>query len=558
MEDYHDEGMEQLAEEDFIIFLMATQGEGDPTDNARGFHDWMKSKEREGDELSKVSYTCFGLGNKQYEHYNKMGREFNKHMLRLGGKLVGEYGEGDDDDDLEGDFNSWMDKVLPAVADKFNLGAATSAGPVLEYELITHGKSEKVSEVPDSTKGIIDAHKWLPAKLTAMRELQDSEKSGRSTLHVELSGPDGTDYREGSYGYAPGDHVAVRCENNPKLVAALGSKLGLDLGSQISLKAKPGSVCKPYRFPSPCLLRDCLGKYLDICTPPTQEFLRGLAPFADGNDKEALEMLGSPNGKDRYQVEITKPCLNVLEVLDKYESLKPTAGAILELLPRLGTRFYSISSSPLAAKDSIHLTVAVVRYKGGDGSVGEREGVASTWFERMRTGRNVEIYMNKAEFKLPKKISAPVVMVGPGTGLAPFRGFIQERQEQKKGGCKTGETVMFFGCRSKSYDYIYQADLEAAEADGSLTNLLVAFSRDQAEKVYVQHLVEQQAALIYRLLIEEGGHFYICGDAAEMARDVQAALLKAVETAGGLSTEEAGKKIQELKDSHRFQLDVWA
>merc|ERR1711990_183928 len=149
-------------------------------------------------------------------------------------------------------------------------------------------------------------------------------------------------------------------------------------------------------------------------------------------------------------------------------------------------------------------------------------------------------------------------MVGPGTGLAPFRGFIQERQEQKRGGCKIGETVMFFGCRSKAYDYIYQSDLESAEADGTLTQLFCAFSRDQAKKVYVQHLIAEQGAMVYRLLVEEGGSFYICGDAAEMSRDVQVALLKAFEEAGSMSTAEAEKKIQALKDGGRFQLDVWA
>ena len=209
-------------------------------------------------------------------------------------------------------------------------------------------------------------------------------------------------------------------------------------------------------------------------------------------------------------------------------------------------------------KDAIHLTVAVVRYGGGKGTVGDREGVASTWFERMRTGRQFDMYMNTADFKLPKDHATPVVMVGPGTGLAPFRGFIQDRQAHRQAHGSSGEMVMIFGCRSKSYDYIYQKELEAAEADGTLTKLLCAFSRDQKEKVYVQHLVGQHQEMLWRMLVEEKGHFYICGDAANMAADVQAAVGKAFERAGGLSPARAEDKMQELKAAGRFQLDVWA
>ena len=602
--------MELLADETFVVFLMATHGEGDPTDNAIGFYEYLKDKDREEDELKNVKFSCFGLGRPlasqtanateltlrwrlqatgststttRWERYAAKHcrvscpcvcvgddcsephglclQEFNKHMTRLGAQIVGEYGEGDDNEDLDGDYNAWLEKTVPAIVTEF-LGAdaanASASGPQeLEYLLTLHDETEMKTN-PASTEGIIDKHKWLPATLTTVRELQDKQQSGRSTLHVELSGPDNTDYARGPYAYEPGDHVAVRCENNPKLVAALGSRLNADLNKWVTLKAKPGSVCPTYRFPSPCLLRDVFAKYLDICTPPSQEVLRGLAPYAQGAEKEALEALSHSKNKAAYKAEIVEPCLTLLEVLDMFGSLEPDLAAVLELLPRLASRFYSISSSPSAVKDAIHLTVAVVRYGGGKGTVGDREGVASTWFERMRTGRQFDMYMNTADFKLPKDHATPVVMVGPGTGLAPFRGFIQDRQAHRQAHGSSGEMVMIFGCRSKSYDYIYQKELEAAEADGTLTKLLCAFSRDQKEKVYVQHLVEQHQEMLWRMLVEEKGHFYICGDAANMAADVQAAVGKAFERAGGLSPARAEDKMQELKAAGRFQLDVWA
>lgn len=338
------------------------------------------------------------------------------------------------------------------------------------------------------------------------------------------------------------------------------TRLGADANMVLSLKAKKGSFSATYRFPCPSLLRDVLAKYLDICTPPTQSILKALLPFVeDDSEKDAIKLLSSKEGKDQYTSVIATPCLTVLEVLDKFPSLKPPLAAMLELLPRLQTRFYSISSSPKAVDDAIHLTVAVVRYATHTDQ-SEREGVASTWFDRMREGRDVEIFMRTSDFHMPKKASSPLVMVGPGTGLAPFRGFIQDRQADRKTGDTTaiGPMAMFFGCRSKAQDYIYQADLEAAEADGTITNLLTAFSRDQKEKVYVQHLIDQNQEMVYNLLEKEQGSFYVCGDAAAMARDVHRSLQKLFVSQGGLSEDAAEQKLSAMKKAGRYCLDVWA
>lgn len=565
MEDYHADDMEDLAHEPYVIFLVATHGEGDPTDNAIGFYEWISSKEREQDDLKDVKFSVFGLGNKQYEHYNSMGRNFNSYMEKLGGTRIGVYGEGDDDVALEDDYQAWLEENVSIIATHFTgADCGASEGPAdPEYILQDHGEytdTAPPTPITESTESVIDKQPWLPASLTAIRELQDKDKSGRSTLHVEVSAPPGTDYTSGPYAYVPGDHIGVRAENNPKMVAALGARLGCHLNNSVTLKAKPGSVCGTYRFPSPCLVRDALGKYLDICTPPHQDMLNALAQYAgEPDEKEALLKLAKFANKELYHREITASCLTVLEVLDKFPSLKPPLSAMLEVLPRLSTRLYSISSSPKQVSNAIHLTVAVVRY-GADGATGDREGVASTWFERMRDGREMQIFMRTSDFHLPKDVSKPVVMVGPGTGLAPFRGFIQERQEQRRAGAKgIGRMAMLFGCRSKSYDYIYQNDLESAEADGTISNLLVAFSRDQKEKVYVQNLLEKNASTVFKMLHEEEGAFYICGDAAAMATDVLAALAKSVFAgAGKLSAKEAEDYIQKMKDEGRFGLDVWA
>merc|ERR1740130_437243 len=197
MEDYHADGMEELEHEPYVVFLMATHGEGDPTDNAIDFTAWLTSKEREDDDLKNVKFSVFGLGNRQYDQFNKMGKDYDQLMEKMGATRIGEYGEGDDDEDLEDDFKTWMAANVPVIAQHFMGDVAdTDAGPVeMDFELTEFPEGSKATPVRASTKTIVDNQMWLPATLTGMRELQDKKLSGgRSTLHVEISGPTGTSY----------------------------------------------------------------------------------------------------------------------------------------------------------------------------------------------------------------------------------------------------------------------------------------------------------------------------------------------------------------------------
>jgi len=563
MEVFEMDGMELLSEEKLVVFFTATHGEGDPTDNARSFYEYLDSKDRAPDELKGLKFAVFGLGNRQYEQYNSMGRFFDKRMEELGATRVGQYGEGDDDEDIEADYDAWKDGITPILKEEFGCDSGEPVGAAeLEFSLATVSnkatadaveKGMNACFVSASVKSVIDNQVWLPGEMVVKKELQTN--SDRSTLHIEIK-PTG----QGDYSFAPGDHIGVRSENNPKTVGALGTRLGLDLKQVVSLRSVDPTASKPFRFPSPCTIQVALSAWLDIETPARPEFLSFVARYAsDAAEKEELSKLGSAEGKEAYSSTIQDKRLNLIDLLDKFKSLLIPAGALLELLPRLQTRFYSISSSLREKKNSIHLTAAVVRYPSALASgAADREGVATTWFERMRVGHSIQLCMRSAGFHLPDDKTKPVVMVGPGTGLAPFRGYIQEYQAMRRSGVETGPMVLFFGCRSSKQDYIYQEELEAAKSDGTISHLFTAFSRDQPEKVYVQHLIAQQAQLLATYLLKDGGSFYICGDAASMATQVNDTLIDVFKTAGGLDQEGAVQKIKDMKHEKRYLTDVWA
>lgn len=244
-------------------------------------------------------------------------------------------------------------------------------------------------------------------------------------------------------------------------------------------------------------------------------------------------------------------------MLQEFPSARPTLGAFFgSIAPRLQPRFYSISSSPALHPRSVHITCAVVKETLPSGRV--HEGVASTWLAAAKKGTKVPVFIRRSAFKLPQAPSTPVVMVGPGTGLAPFRGFLQERLAQAAKGVALGPGVLYFGCRNRAHDFIYQQELEAAVQKGGLSALNVAFSRDGAVKDYVQHHMARQGAELWRLLGPQGkGYLYVCGDAKNMAKDVHRTLHSVIMEVTGCSGPQAEEEVKAMADQGRYLKDVW-
>ncbi|KAK3235021.1 multidrug-resistance type transporter aminotriazole resistance, variant 2 [Cymbomonas tetramitiformis] len=568
-----DSAQDDLQTPDASLVLCSTYGDGEPPDTCLPFFEWLQKKTEQEEEegLSEMKFGVFALGNTQYEHFNNSGKNLDKFFAKLGAERIIDLGLGDDNEDIEEDFNKWKATVIPALASSGivklpGVGVDEASAPdtvVKAYVVETLEGAQGIAfpEVNVSkTKGY-DAHNPFKATLSARRELHTS-MSERSCLHVEV------DLDGSQLSYETGDHLGIFPENDADLVKKMAARLEVDGEMMISVhdpaKSSKGGALKAVGEPNPLghvgplSVATALARYCDLLTPLRKPALTALAAFtSDAAQKEELERMAGPDGKTAYADWMMKPYRSVLEVLEAFPTCKPPLGAFFcSVVPRLQVRYYSISSSPRVAPSSPHCTVAVVAGATGTGRM--HRGVASTWLGGLEVGKNLQVpaFVRKSSFRLPVDPTVPIVMVGPGTGLAPFRGFIQERMALKAEGAELGPALLFFGCRSKTVDFIYERELHEAEAAGVM-RLDVAFSREGGAKVYVQHRIAQRGEEVYKLLKTSSGHFYICGDAKNMAKDVHKALLDLLSAEGGLSGVDAEKYVQEMTASGRYSRDVW-
>ncbi|XP_031568729.1 NADPH--cytochrome P450 reductase-like [Actinia tenebrosa] len=552
-------------ENGLAIFVMATYGEGDPTDNAQEFYEWLQN---DRDDMDCLNYTVFALGNKTYEHFNAMGRIVDKKLEEMGAKRVFERGEGDDDGNIEEDFVRWREEFWPAVLKFYNINVRDikrSLSTCIErqfkleiHEDISEDKifAGEVSRLKSyqRQRPPFDAKNPYLAPIRINRELH---KGGdRSCMHIEL------DISGASIKYDAGDHVGIYPTNDHELVDKIGKMLNVDLDTVMSLVNVDEDASKKNPFPCPTTYRTALLHYVDITSTVKTHVLRELAEYAkDPKEKEFLMNISNSteDAKHQYNEWIVKCHRHIVAVLEDMPSLRPPLAHILELLPRLQCRYYSISSSSKLNPKSIHVTAVVVRYTTKTGRL--QKGVATTWLQtKIPKGDDcphVPIFVRKTTFRLPFKPVTPVIMVGPGTGLAPFRGFIQDRHHSVKQGKKVGDTVLYFGCRKKSEDYIYEDELSEYVKDGTITQLHVAFSREQENKVYVQNKMKDTKESIWKIL-DNGGHIYVCGDARNMARDVHSVIVEIARENGGMSENEAIDFVKKLGAKGRYSTDVWS
>ncbi|XP_046741099.1 NADPH--cytochrome P450 reductase isoform X1 [Diprion similis] len=542
------------------VFCMATYGEGDPTDNAMEFVDWLKS----GDgDLTGLNYAVFGLGNKTYEHYNEVAIYIDHRLEQLGATRVFELGLGDDDANIEDDFITWKDKFWPAVCQHFGIVATGEDISIRQYKLTEHIelKPERIytGEIArlhsfQNQRPPFDAKNPFLAPVKVNRELH-GPKSERSCMHIEF------DIEGSKMRYEAGDHLAVYPVNDANLVEKIGEKCGVDLDTIITLTNTDEESSKKHPFPCPCTYRTALTHYLDITSNPRTHVIKELADYAsDPVDKEKLKLMASTSaeGKALFNQWVTQANRNIVHILEDIPSLKPALDHLCELLPRLQCRYYSISSSPKFHPTTVHITAVLVEYKTSTGRL--NKGVTTTWLKQKHPSDPpalVPIFVRKSQFRLPTRSSTPIIMIGPGTGLAPFRGFIQERDHARKEGKEVGDTILYFGCRRRDEDYLYQEELDEYVKSGTL-KLHAAFSREQAQKEYVTHLLERNKEELWNVIGENNGHIYICGDARNMARDVHNILIKVVMEKGKMTEMEATAYIKKMDTQKRYSSDVWS
>jgi NADPH-ferrihemoprotein reductase len=592
--DLEDFSADDLASEGTVVFVVATYGEGEPTDNAKDFYAWLMDDDRQPDLLERVRFAVFGLGNRTYEHYNAIGRAIDRRMEELSAHRFYEKGEGDDDSSLEEDFAKWKKGLWGPLCRLHGLpfeGGAAGEDTAEDYQVkarnvlvyVDHASEEgqlalqRLKEtghaIGTRKQGVHDLKNPLICEVVVNRELHGST-SERSCRHIEIAIPD-------TITYEPGDHVGVYANNDPALVLALAARLGVeaDLDRLIALAPAAatgaGSAKKGYSM-GPVTLRQALLELVDITTPPRKSLLHALVQYAR-SEKDAAVLKALSGSSDQpsqepqlqYAQWVKEDRRTIGEVLEALPSVEVPVGHLLELLPALAPRYYSISSSPLEHPRRLHITCVVTRFVTRTGRL--HHGVCSTHFLRLLPDRavgtdeggerpaTVPLFVRKSQFRLPKSPSTPLIMVGPGTGIAPFRGFIHHRKhldvvDPTSG---RGEAVLFFGCRERAKDFLYEDELNAALASGHLSSVLVAFSREQTEKVYVQDRLREHKDLVWRLLDESNAHFYICGDAAQMAPAVRAAVVDIVAERLGGDRERAEAYVAALHEQGRWATDVW-
>lgn len=538
-----------------VILCMATYGEGDPTDNAQQFYEYISSNEI---DLNGVRFAVFGLGNKTYEHYNEMGKFFDRRMEELNAVRVFELGLGDDDGNLEEDFMRWREGFWPAVTQSFGWELSEEAGSERQYRF-------DVVEDPNTTLFIgeygrigafekqrppFDQKNPLMAVVGVNRELH-KEKSDRSCRHIEF------DTRGARIRYEAGDHLGVFPTNDSALVEELCQLLGANMDLVFRLTNLDEESSKRSPFPCPCTIRTAFTHYVDICAPVKSHVLKALAEYtSDEKEKEHLLLLStaSEEGLKEYGNFIQRDRRSIVDVLRYFHSCKPPVDYLLELLPRLQARYYSISSSPKLDAEKIAITAVVTRYTIGDRLI---KGVCTNYLLHKSEGDKIPVFVRKSMMRLPHRLTTAVIMIGPGTGFAPFRGFIQERYWHKQQGKEVGPMSLYFGCRRPDQDYIYEDELNEFVAAGVIADLNVAFSRLSDKKVYVQDLLWKNREPLHNA-VEGGAHIYVCGDARNMARDVQNTFTKIFVEVGGKTESEAQKFLKELERQRRYQTDVWS
>lgn len=490
-----------------LLVIVSTHGEGDPPDNALSFHEYVHG--RRAPKLDHLSFSVLSLGDSSYEFFCQTGKEFDERFEELGGTRL--FDRVDCDLDYDEPFSEWLQGVASSLSEgeavslpQESAGANNQA--VSEYSRTNPFYAEVLENINLNGRG-----------------------SNKETRHLELS-------LEGSgLVYEPGDSLGIYPTNDPALVDELIQTCGWNAEESVTVH-KNGDTLP---------LKEALTSHFEI-TVLTKPLLQKIAALTKSESLHALLEEGNEEKLKEYIAG-----RDLVDAARDFGPFEGTAAEFTSILRKIPARLYSIASSLKANDEEVHLTIGAVRY---DAHGRERQGVCSILCaERLQPGDTLPVYIqHNQNFKLPQDPDTPIIMVGPGTGIAPFRSFMQEREEMGA----NGKSWLFFGDQHFVTDFLYQTEWQKWLKDGVLTKMDVAFSRDTEEKVYVQHQMKKQSKELFEWL-EQGAYVYICGDEKHMAHDVHNTLLSIIQEEGAMSKEKAESYLANLQQQKRYQRDVY-
>ena len=503
--------MDEIKQKEFkkvedLFVITATHGEGDPPDNALTFHEFIHS--RKAPKLENVRFSVLALGDESYEYFCQTGKDFDAKLLELGAERLTDRQDCDlDFDDLA---EKWMNKNIEILNQSTGHGST-----VTSTETVQSAKEKRYS-------------KSNPYKAEVLENINlNGRGSNKEVRHVELL--------LDNYGesFEPGDCVVVLPQNEPEIVTLLIETLGWDKDIEIPINDDGDTLP----------LEKALTEHFEI-TKLTKPLLQKAAELF-GN----TELLSQIDNAEWIQQYVDGR--DVIDLLRELPTSELQPETFYKLLRKLPAREYSIASSYEATPDEVHITVGAVRYEAHERT---RKGVCSVQLaERIQPGDTLPIYLKKnPNFKFPFDEETPVIMIGPGTGVAPFRAYMQEREELGL----SGNTWLFFGEQYFTTDFLYQTEWQAWLKDETLAKLDLAFSRDTEEKIYVQHRIAQQSELFYQWL-QDGAAIYVCGDEKHMAKDVHDTIRSVIEQEGDMSEADAEAYLTQMKQEKRYQRDVY-
>ncbi|QLU13368.1 NADPH-dependent assimilatory sulfite reductase flavoprotein subunit [Citrobacter freundii] len=495
----------QIANEKLLIVVASTQGEGEPAEEAVALHKFLFSNK--APKLDNTAFAVFGLGDTSYEFFCQSGKDFDAKLAELGGERL--LDRVDADVEYQAAAAQWRARLVDV------LKARAPAVP--SVQVAASGAVNEVHTSPYTKEAPLTASLAVNQKITG----RDSEKDVR---HIEI------DLGDSGLRYQPGDALGVWYQNDPDLVKELVELLWLKGDEPVTVEGKTLSLAEALQW------------HFEL-TVNTGNIVENYATLT--RSETLLPLVGDKAQLQHYAA--TTPIVDMV----RFSPAQLDAQALVDLLRPLTPRLYSIASSQAEVESEVHVTVGVVRYEiEGRARAG---GASSFLADRVEEEGEVRVFIEHNDnFRLPSNPQTPVIMIGPGTGIAPFRAFMQQRAADGA----EGKNWLFFGNPHFTEDFLYQVEWQRYVKEGVLSRIDLAWSRDQKEKVYVQDKLRQQGAELWRW-INDGAHIYVCGDANRMAKDVEQALLEVIAEFGGMDIEAADEFLSELRIERRYQRDVY-